>query len=92
MSSGTQTAEDVASCIAIKRGGFMTGKEVIIRGIAEELLRRAMSDDYSDRVASEIMSDVIQDVDECADSEDWNIDDVRLAIGRVLCTRLGIEW
>lgn len=70
----------------------MTGKEVIIRGIAEELIRRAMSDDYSDRVASEIMPDVIQDVEECADSEDWNIDDVRLAIGRVLCTRLGIEW
>lgn len=70
----------------------MTGKEVIVRGIAEELLRKAMSDDYSDRVASEIMSDVIQDVDECADSDDWNIDDVRLAIGRALCARLGIEF
>ena len=75
-----------------ERAVLMTGKEVIIRGITEELMRKAMSDDYSDRVASEIMSDVIQDVDECADSEDWNIDDVRLAIGRVLCTRLGIEW
>lgn len=70
----------------------MTGKEVIIRGIAEELMRKAMPDDYSGRVASEIMSDVIQDVDECADSEYWNIDDVRLAIGRVLCARLGIEF
>ena len=65
-------------------------KEEIIRNELYHFLRSAMSSDYSDLVAEAILPDVIADVDECADAEDWNEDDVRLAIGRVLCGKLGI--
>ena len=56
----------------------------------ETFLRMAMSDDYSGCVAEAIVDDVIEDVECCAD-ENYNEDDVRLAIGRVLCEKLGIE-
>lgn len=59
----------------------------------ENLLRSAVSDEYLDtflydkeRYGKSIMDNIIDDVVECsAISEDgsWNIDDVRLAIGRV---------
>lgn len=65
-------------------------KEEIIRNNVYHFMREAMSDDYSDLVAEAILPDVIADVNECADAEDWNEDDVRLAIGRVLCWKLGI--
>lgn len=65
-------------------------KEEIIRDNVYHFMREAMSGDYSDLVAEAILTDVIADVNECADAEDWNEDDVRLAIGRVLCWKLGI--
>lgn len=51
----------------------------------------SISRDYSKFIADEIADDVARDIHECADHEDWNIDDVRLAVGRVLCKRLGIS-
>lgn len=53
-----------------------------------DMLRKSISDDYVDNILDEIIDDVVEDVECCAD-ENWNEDDVRLAIGRVLCNRLG---
>lgn len=50
-----------------------------------------ISDDYWPGISKSILDDVVADVQECADNEEWNEDDVRLAVGRVLCTRLGID-
>ena len=50
----------------------------------------AMSDDYVERVADAMLDKVVEDVEECADRE-WNYDDVRLAVGRVLCDSFGVE-
>lgn len=49
-----------------------------------------VSRDYSSDIAWAISDDVARDLHECADHEDWNIDDVRLAVGRVLCAKLGV--
>lgn len=50
----------------------------------------AISRDYSKRIADAIADDVARDIHETADHEDWDMDDVRLAVGRVLCAKLGI--
>lgn len=51
----------------------------------------SISRDYSKFIADAIADDVARDIHECADHEDWDMDDVRLAVGRVLCKRLNIE-
>lgn len=50
----------------------------------------AISRDYSRDIAFALSDDIARDIHECADHEDWNFDDVRLAFGRVLCEKLGI--
>lgn len=50
-----------------------------------------VSDDYWPTIVNEILDDVVRNVDETAHPYLWNEDDVRLAVGRVLCERLGIE-
>lgn len=50
-----------------------------------------ISDDYIRPIAEKIVEDVAQDIYETADREEWNSDDVRLAVGRVLCKKLKIE-
>lgn len=50
-----------------------------------------ISEDYIRPIAENIVEDVAQDIYETADREEWNNDDVRLAIGRVLCKKLKIE-
>lgn len=49
--------------------------------------------DFQDlnKIVGEIIEDVENDVNETADPEDWNSEDVRIAIVRVLKQRLGIE-
>jgi len=47
-----------------------------------------VSGDYIGRIADKIVKAVMQDVWETADRDNWNDDDVRLAIGRVLCDKL----
>lgn len=51
---------------------------------------KQVSDDYWTAIAESIAEDVVQNVQETADPEEWNEDDIRLAVGRVLCDRLGI--
>ena len=51
---------------------------------------KQVSDDYWTAIAESIADDVVQNVQETADPEEWNEDDIRLAVGRVLCDRLGI--
>lgn len=73
----------------------MSVKEAMVRNKQiswyTEFLLKKMTDDYASRICDAIIDDVIEDVVECAD-EEWSEGDVRLAIGRVLCSRLGIEF
>ena len=70
-----------------------TSKDYLVEliGAYEDSLLGSISRDYSKSIADAIADDVARDIYECADNEDWNIDDVRLAVGRVLCKRLGIS-
>jgi len=52
---------------------------------------KQISDEYWRSIAESIADDVVEDVQETADPDEWNEDDIRLAIGRVLCDRLGIN-
>ena len=60
----------------------------LFRMFVHDMLCESVSNDYVDNILDEIIDDVVDDVECCAD-ENWNEDDVRLAIGRVLCNRLG---
>lgn len=55
----------------------------------ELFLRQSISSDYTRSIAESILEDVKEDI-ECSADEDFNEDDIRLAIGRVLMDRLGI--
>lgn len=46
-----------------------------------------MDTDQAQSVTDLIIDDVVKDVEECADGDNWNDSDVRLAIGRVLIQR-----
>ena len=59
-------------------------KTTSIKMETERLLRLAVSSDYVPTIMTYISDSVVEDVNECADPVDWNEDDVRLAIGRVL--------
>lgn len=63
-----------------------------VRQMLDEIWHdRPVSDDYWGKVADKILEEVCEDIEETADKDNWNEDDVRLAVGRVLCTKLGIE-
>ena len=64
-------------------------KKSEIRRAVEKLLSKSVSDDYASRIIDAIIEDVIEDVNETADPEEWDDDDVRLALGRVLLKSLG---
>jgi hypothetical protein len=66
----------------------MTKKEMV-QYVAFHLLSKSISDDYVSELTDAIAEDVYQDVDETADPEEWNEDDVRLALGRVLLRKCG---
>ena len=51
-------------------------------------LAPVVSEDYLRGVVARIVRDVKRDLDETADRE-FNDSDLRLAVGRVLCARLG---
>lgn len=53
-------------------------------------LAKSMATEYANYIADEIKDAVIQDIEATADAEP-NDDDLRLAIGRVLCERLGVS-
>ena len=48
-----------------------------------------ISEDYIGDIMDIILDDVIRDISECA-NEDWNDDDIRFALGRVLCEKLRV--
>lgn len=54
------------------------------------MLKESISDDYVGYILTSIIGDVIDDVETCAD-EDYNEDDIRLAIGRTFMNKLGID-
>ena len=53
----------------------------------EKLLRKAISDDYTGDKLRIIFNDVLEDIKTAADV-DYNEDDIKLALGRVLLDRL----
>ena len=62
-----------------------------VKAYAKYQLEEAVTICYSDKILDIIIDDVVSDVEETAAPENWTEDDVRLAIGRVLCKRLGLE-
>lgn len=66
----------------------MDYKELTI--VVENMLRKSISDDYVGSITTMIIDDIIDDIETSAD-DNYNTDDVKLAIGRVLMNRLGIE-
>jgi len=64
--------------------------EEVFYSMLEEILRESIGDDYVRSIVDSIFDDVKEDVETCAD-ELYNEDDIRLAVGRVLCDRLNIE-
>ena len=66
----------------------MIRKEYMQMILDEIGTNRPISDDYWPEISAMIIDDVIQNVEETADEEEWNEDDVRLAVGRVLLDRL----
>ena len=59
-----------------------------LRSYLVSALQFAVGNDYVHLVADSILDDVAADI-EAAD-EDYNSDDVRMAVGRVLCSRLKV--
>ena len=62
-----------------------------IRAKMNQLLEPAVADDYRKEIVSALLGDVLEDVEVASEYPEWNDFDVRFAIGRVLCDRLGIE-
>ena len=60
----------------------------------EPILRQSISDEYTERIADKIADEVAWDIYFTRDVGDshFNGDDIKLAIGRVICNRFGIEW
>lgn len=56
----------------------------------EELLTYSCTKEYSRKIANHILADVLEDIKTSA-GEEYNEDDIRLAIGRVLMNKLGME-
>lgn len=56
----------------------------------EKILRRAISDEYSTEILNSLYEDTLEDIRTSAD-KDYNEDDVKLALGRVLIDKLNIE-
>lgn len=62
-----------------------------IRKLMLNMIKESASDDYAVYITDYILDDVVDDVKDTADLREWNEDDVRLAIGRVLIDKLGID-
>lgn len=65
--------------------------EFFIREQTIDCLKECVADDYVKPIMENIIDDVIEDVLCCADKEFMNVVDIRLAIGRTLIKKLGIE-
>lgn len=56
----------------------------------KSIMKQAVSDEYVRYIMEVLYYDILDDIKTSAD-ENYNEDDVRLAIGRVLMDKLGIE-
>lgn len=65
-----------------------TEDKQLIKTIILDHMLGMMDTDQARTATDLIIDDVVRDVEECADGENWNDSDVRLAIGRVLIQRL----
>lgn len=65
-----------------------TEDKKLIKTVVLAHVLEIMDTDQAQSVTDLIIDDVVRDVEECADGENWNDSDVRLAIGRVLIQRL----
>lgn len=63
-----------------------------IRELMFSLLKKSISDDYVGYIIDNILDDVVNDVKETADPEEWNEDDIKLAIGRVILDKIGADY
>ena len=59
--------------------------------VIADVCANAIPREYITPIAGEIAEDVAEDIYATANIEDWQNDDVSLAVGRVLCKRLGIS-
>jgi len=71
-------------------GNKLTTKRHNVKAVLEDLLARCMALDYTLPVTNALLDDVFEDVNTAA-GDAFNYDDVRLAIGRVLCNWLGLD-
>jgi len=63
-----------------------------VETVFNHIIWNAVGSDAYDRIACLLWSDVLQDVKECSEfPKRFNDDDVRMAIGRALCKKLGLE-
>ena len=62
-----------------------------IASMVGDMLGKIVSDEYHSDVYKLLKDDVVADVVATADPVEWNEDDIRLAIGRVLLDRLSKE-
>lgn len=65
-----------------------TEDKKLIKTVVLAHVLEIMDTDQAQSVTDLIIDDVVKDVEECADGDNWNDSDVRLAIGRVLIQRL----
>lgn len=65
-----------------------TEDKKLIKTVVLAHVLEIMDTDQAQSVTDLIIDDVVKDVEECAAGENWNVSDVRLAIGRALIQRL----
>ncbi len=46
---------------------------------------------YAGAIADKALAEVVEDLIETADPDEWNSDDVQIAYGRVVARRFGVE-
>lgn len=65
-------------------------KEYIKLFFEEFAEKKQISNNHWEAITDAIIDDVVKHVNENADPDDWDEEDVRRAIGSVICERLGI--
>ena len=68
--------------------------EMDVRSFLVRELKSAISDDYLYDICRAIRDEVLWDVKETSawsENRTWNDDDIKLAVGRVLMNKLGLE-
>lgn len=68
--------------------------EMDVRSFLVRELKSAISDDYLYDICRAIRDEVLWDVKETSawsENRTWNDDDIKLAVGRVLMKKLGLE-